>query len=87
MDDQEYENLLFRRQYFIGPEELGVSGWNLTHLPDGKILSAHPELEVTDWNGKHTRYVLIGYIFDPFHHERTNQDILEVIDRSRTDVG
>ncbi len=87
MDDQEYENLLFRRQYFIGPEELGISGWNLTLLPDGKILSARPELEVTDWNGKHTRYVLIGYIFDPFHPERTNQDILEAIDRSRTDVG
>jgi hypothetical protein len=42
MDDQEYENLLFRRQYFIGPEELGVSAWNFTHLAVGNILSAHP---------------------------------------------
>lgn len=76
MDPSARQKLLFRRQYFYGPEALDYPGWNNINMPDGAKLSVHPDLAVIEVNEAGFHFVLLGYMLDPDHPGWNNQQIL-----------
>ncbi|MFP4013087.1 MAG: hypothetical protein ACLFVQ_03305 [Chitinispirillaceae bacterium] len=74
MERQKY---LFRRQYILGPEyAYWLGNWSHYRLKRNLYLTAHPELSVTTVSQEDDFLVLLGYILDPFHPEKNDQEIL-----------
>ena len=71
-----YGMLRFRRQFLIANRVLAeLQNWQ--HQPVGDVhLFAHPDLEITLKEGPSTLLLLLGYIFDPSHPSKTNEDII-----------
>ncbi len=72
------DNLLFRRQFLITPH-ICTSFDHWQHKSIGHFhIYAHPdvELNVIETENKTSKMVLIGYMIDPNHPERSNVDIL-----------
>lgn len=86
MERMELDKLLFRRQFISGPDGNLFPQWDHASMPDGSTLSAHPDLQLTDYHGKHFRFVLLGYILDPYHPERDNTQVLAEIDENALDL-
>ncbi len=68
--------LHFRRQFLIANRDLPeLQNWQ--HQPVGDVhLFAHPDLEITAKEGPSNLVLLLGYIFDPGHPAKTNNDII-----------
>jgi hypothetical protein len=75
MEDQ-YDRLRYRRQFLLATNKISdLSNWQ--HREVGDVhLYAHPDLEITVKENPLQLVLLIGYIFDPFHPERTNDEII-----------
>jgi hypothetical protein len=86
MEPTVLDNLLYRRQYICGPDADLFPGWTRVSLPDGNTLAAHPELQVTDYPGSHFRFVLIGYLLDPYNPANDNSQVLAVLDKHSRDL-
>lgn len=71
--------LYFRRQFLVTNGLIDeLDSWQ--HRKVGDVhLYAHPDLEVTVTDGSSTMVLLIGYIFDPAHPEKTNEEIFSHI--------
>jgi len=71
-----YDNLLYRRQFLLARTALALfDGWKC-HEIDHFYLYTHPDLEVTMTTDHTSSLILIGYIFDPNHPKKTNENIL-----------
>lgn len=71
------ENMLyFRRQFLIAHEIIDeLHDWQ--HRQVGNVhLFVHPDLEITAKEKASISVLLLGYIFDPFHPSKTNEDII-----------
>lgn len=86
MDKKETEHLLFRRQYLFGPTVEARPNWLKQPMPNGNLLTVHPDLELTTYKGQRYEFVLLGYILDPLNPAHTNQQVLEVFDRAASDL-
>ena len=74
-----YENLKFRRQFLLARAPVALlSNWQCLQI-DQYFLYAHPDLAVTEKQGKSVLVLLIGYIFDPSHPTKTNDEIISDI--------
>lgn len=71
--------LRFRRQFLLANSPLAELGhWQHRQLRDVHLF-AHPDLEITGLENPERMIFLLGYIFDPFHPEKTNAEILSDI--------
>jgi hypothetical protein len=74
---EEMEQLLYRRQFVLGPRFLeGFPEWKRLRLGEDLLLTAHPDLPVTQAVGGGRGITLLGYMLDPGHPEATDSDIL-----------
>ena len=71
-----HDVLHFRRQFLVANKVfVELQGWQ--HRKVGNVhLFAHPDLEVTEKEGPSASVFLLGYIFDPAHPAKTNEDII-----------
>lgn len=82
------EDLLFRRQFILTSEKIqSKSSWIVSKLnkfyKDCYIYS-HPDLELSYISDELVELFLLGYILDPFHPERSNQEVLVDLLKSDT---
>lgn len=78
------EQLLYRRQYVLGPESWQpTSFWQQKTLTDGLVLSFHRELNVEQVRDGKRRIILMGYILDPFNPASGNRQILTKLVQTR----
>ena len=71
--------LRFRRQFLLANSVVAELGhWQHRQLGDVHLF-AHPDFEITSLEEPAALVLLLGYIFDPFHPEKTNADILSDI--------
>lgn len=68
--------LAFRRQFLVGPGECPAMDHWQHELFEGYHIFSHRELELTHVEHESTRLVLLGYMVDPTHPERSNREIL-----------
>lgn len=74
------QRLLFRRQFILSTNQNFLfKEWNNINLDNQVYLSAHPDLEVTKSSSSIISGILLGFILDPFHPTKTNQQILDHI--------
>jgi hypothetical protein len=74
------EILRFRRQFLISRSSISnLSHWNCLLLRNQYQVYSHPDLEVAVHEQSNRKAVLLGYIFDPIHPEKRNEDILATI--------
>ena len=80
------KNLYFRRQFILGPRFVDrFHDWRKEKLSDTLYLTIHPDLEFSIAKDGNLRVVLLGFVFDPFKINYTNQDILnEIIQNFQT---
>lgn len=71
------ERLLYRRQFVIGTRYMERSGWKQKQLNDRMYLSVHPDLDLYQSNCHGFQLTLLGYVIDPYHPERSNEEILQ----------
>ena len=75
-----YDNLLYRRQYFIGPKFVDrFKLWNKIKIGKNLHITAHPDLTVTTVKNGETELALLGFMFDSDHYKANNNDILNDI--------
>jgi hypothetical protein len=70
------QRLLYRRQYFFGPDIEVREGWSSLKMPGGNALSVHPDLKLTQVEQPGCRLVLIGYLLDPNDPKANDEQIL-----------
>ena len=74
------DNLLFRRQYFIGPKFVDrFKSWNTIKVGKNIHVTAHPDLTVTTAKKGDTELALLGFMFDSQNYKATIDDILDDI--------
>ena len=74
----EPSQLLFRRQFVIGPRFLdGFPKWKRMELRSGIHLTTHPELTVSHVRGEDASVTVLGFILDPLRVEDRDPDILK----------
>ncbi len=72
------DNILeYRRQFLLtrGPIDY-FKNWQSFQLKDDMFLYSHPDLEIITFKDSIKQLVLLGLIFDPYDHHKTNKDIL-----------
>jgi len=81
--------LRYRRQFLLSRSQISdLSHWNCLSLLDDYWLYSHPDLEIAVREYRNRKLVLLGFIFDPIHHEKKNEEILATImDESDTFVS
>lgn len=71
------ENLLYRRQFVLSPEEVNNrTTWNKYELNNSFFLYAHPDLVQTEYGENHKKIILLGDLYDPINTGFNNQDIV-----------
>lgn len=76
MDDNAYQDLLYRRQFFFGLSPFGGEKWRTLPMPGGYCLSTHPDLKVTWLERGDYQAALLGFILDPYHTSDSDEQIL-----------
>lgn len=77
---EDYQLLLFRRQFIIGPHCINkFPSWIEVQIGERFFLKAHPELKVTQANNNKIKITLIGYLIDPDNPNYNNQEILNTL--------
>lgn len=70
--------LLFRRQYLLGPAFIDqLSSWSRIAIEGVGYLTFHPDLRVTQVSSCEKSLTLLGYILDPNQPHHSDQEILE----------
>lgn len=74
--------LLFRRQYILGPHfvESFVS-WKKIKVNDSVFLTVHPDLQTEQATYNSNSITLLGYILDPYDPLSNNSDIINMLIR------
>lgn len=74
------DNLLYRRQYFIGPKFVDrFKFWNKIKIGENLHITAHPDLTVTIAKKGEMELALLGFMFDSENYKANNNDILNNI--------
>lgn len=74
------ENLVFRRQFLLGPSPFTPTRrWQTLALGRNLVLSAHPDLGVVTQATRTASLTLLGFIVDPFNPARTSAEIIQVL--------
>jgi hypothetical protein len=76
MEIQFPETLINRKQFFFGHDKIASENWISTSMPDGNILSTHPDLECTQVTKNGFQVTLLGYLLDPNRVQDGNEQIL-----------
>lgn len=77
MNKDNFENLLFRRQFLVTPVKCyGLQHWKTVEL-DPYFIYAQNDSEITRTFSSDIHYLLIGFIIDPSAPGKTNTEILE----------
>jgi len=73
------KRLLYRRQFLLSREPVHELGeWKHLRI-DKHFLYLHPDLELTVREENSVTAILVGYIFDPRHPSKTNDEIIKDI--------
>ncbi len=73
-------NLLFRRQYYIGPKFVDrFKSWNRIKVGKNIHVTAHPDLTVTTAKKGDTELALLGFMFDSENYQSDHKTILNEI--------
>lgn len=79
-------HLLFRRQYLFGTDPQVFPEWKRISMPNGYQLTAHPDLNLSEYQGQRFNFVLLGQILDPLQPTFNNDQILNQFDKTAMDV-
>lgn len=81
------DQLRFRRQYIIASKpQQAPDGWKIMQWRDC-WLASHPDLETASVEFEEGSLTLLGYLLDPDHPSRTNQQILEYLTSGTCSTG
>ena len=73
-------NLLYRRQYFIGPKFVNrFKSWNKIKVGKNTYVTAHPDLTVATAKKGDTELALLGFMFDSQNYQSDHKTILNNI--------
>jgi hypothetical protein len=73
-------NLLYRRQYFIGPKFVDrFKSWNKIKVGKNLHITAHPDLTITTLKKSGAELALLGFMFDSKNYKKSIDDILRDI--------
>lgn len=82
------QNLLFRRQFLLGPLAFKpTESWNTLALDHSLVLSTHPELSVSSETLGEISVTIIGFAVDPFHPQKNLSDITQTICSSSRSIA
>lgn len=86
MENKEYENLLYRRQFLLTGKKIeGLSNWKKYSMrSEAKTLYVHPELDCITAEDERRRIVFLGYVFDWQNPEYDNEKILHRVFEKET---
>jgi len=77
------ENLIFRHQFLLTNRRVQFdASWKTNKLTKCKtecFINLHPDLDVYSAANNDAELILLGYVIDPFHPKRTNQDIVDTL--------
>jgi hypothetical protein len=76
VEDNSYQDILYRRQFYFGLRPFGSEKWKRVTMPDGYWLSAHPDLKITQMQTGDFQVTLLGFVLDPFIPSDTDEQIL-----------
>src|SRR5437867_750578 len=68
-----------RRQFALGPEYVGFTGWNRTPIAKDYLLTVHPDLPVTHIENAGNSLIMLGYAIDPYAPAAREREILDRI--------
>lgn len=74
------ENLLYRRQFILSPNEItDRPNWNKYNILNKYFLYAHPDLVQSEYSAGKKRIILLGDMYDPENKDFTNLDMISRI--------
>jgi len=78
----DFDRLLFRRQYIIGPKAFHPNeNWDYLNINNDLILSVHRDLPYAIDKNDQKLTIFIGLGFDPFHPDYDEQAILSTLNK------
>lgn len=77
MTDSAFEGILYRKQFFYGPEKAAYPGWKTLSMPDATWLSSHPNLNIVRVDQNGFTATLIGFLLDPESPAASDEEILK----------
>jgi len=81
------DNLLFRRQFLLGPKEIYVAdNWHCYNVLKNQFVITHPDLTVYKAENKNNSISLIGYILDPYHTSYDNEEIVRYLVKASSNI-
>jgi hypothetical protein len=86
MAKKDYSKLLYKKQFFYGPEKASYQGWKFYRMPDKQWLSAHSDLNVVQISKKDFEVTLLGFVLDPERPEAKDADILHRLCETATSL-
>lgn len=82
------QDLLFRRQFLLGPSPFKpTKHWRTFSLDHGLVLSVHPDLKVSLEARDGIFVTLVGFAVDPFTPHETSSDIARSLARNASDIS
>ncbi|MCD4683498.1 MAG: hypothetical protein K8R86_09475 [Bacteroidales bacterium] len=79
------ENLLYRRQFVLSPNEISDRpGWTKYVISDKYNLYAHPDLVQTEYSEGNKRIILLGDMYDPINKSYNNHDIISRVLKNKS---
>jgi hypothetical protein len=74
------EQLLFRRQFVLGPRFLeGFGSWSRVRVRDAIRITSHPDLNVTHLRDGEKSVTHLGYLLDPSRPEASDGDLVSAL--------
>jgi len=74
------EKLKFRRQFILGNRAVNeLSKWEKLYIGNGLTATIHPDLEFEQYKSGNRIITLLGFIIDPRHPRKSNNDIIHDI--------
>ena len=77
----------FVSQFICGPRFIdSFSGWQQIKITDGALLTAHPELTITQVKENDRSLTMLGYALDPYSPQANDANILQELLHSFSDI-
>ncbi len=81
-------NLVFRRQFLLGPGTFSpTSHWKTLSLDEEIFLSVHPDLEMVTCSTHEGSVTLLGFVIDPFNPSSTSEEIIQAVAQQASNLS
>ncbi len=82
------KDLQYRRQFLLSPKDVQVSkNWKTVEVTNNQFVTIHPDLNFYKAEDKNNTLVLLGYILDPYHTDLGDQEIVNSLLKTSSDIN